>query len=83
MKGSLFWRLFIPVAGIMAISLCILLWIVSNKITSSTLSESIITAETKVEQFKLIRSYYTKNIVGTVIKGSNVKKFLEISFFKL
>lgn len=73
MKDSLFLRLFIPVAGIMALSLLILLWVVSSKITSSTLSESISTAESTVKQFKLIRSYYTKNIIGTVIKGSDLK----------
>lgn len=73
MKDSLFLRLFIPVASIMAISLFILLWVVSNKINNSTISEAILTAETTVEQFKLIRSYYTKNIVGPVIKGSDLK----------
>ena len=73
MKDSLFLRLFIPVASIMAICLFILLWVVSNKINNSTISESILTAETTVEQFKLIRSYYTKNIVGPVIKGSDLK----------
>lgn len=73
MNGTLFWRLFIPVAGIMAICLFALLWIVSSKITTNTISESIVRAETTVEQFKLIRSYYTKNIVGKVIKGSELK----------
>lgn len=73
MKSSLFLRLFIPVAVIMALCLIILLWVVSNKITSSTLSESVSIAETTVKQFKLIRAYYTKNIITTVIKGSDLK----------
>ncbi len=73
MKGSLFLRLFIPVAVIMALSLFVLLWVVSNKISSSTLSESVLMAETTVKQFKLIRAYYTKNIINTVIKGSDLK----------
>ncbi len=73
MKGSLFLRLFIPVAMIMVLCLCILLWIVSSQININTLSESISTAENTVEQFKLIRSYYTKNIIGTVLKSSEIK----------
>ncbi|MCW8932585.1 MAG: methyl-accepting chemotaxis protein, partial [Gammaproteobacteria bacterium] len=73
MKSSLFLRLFIPVAGIMSLCLFILLWVVSNKITTSTLSESVLMAETTVKQFKLIRAYYTKNIINTVVKGSDIK----------
>ncbi len=73
MKGSLFLRLFVPVAVIMALCLFILLWIVSNQINSNTLSESISRAESTVEQFKLIRAYYTKNIVATVLKSSDIK----------
>ncbi len=73
MKGSLFLRLFVPVAVIMVLCLFILLWVVSSRINSNTLSESISSAENTVEQFKLIRSYYTKNIIGTVLKGSEIK----------
>jgi methyl-accepting chemotaxis protein len=73
MKGSLFWRLFIPVAIILVLCLLVLILVVSNKINSNTLSESILSAETTVKQFKVIRAYYTKNVVGTVLRGSDIK----------
>lgn len=73
MKGSLFWRLFTPVAIIMAVCLFALLWVVSAQTKSNTLSESITTAEAMVEQFKTIRGYYTKNVVGKVLAGSSLK----------
>ena len=73
MKGSLFWRLFTPVAVIMTVCLFALIWVVSNKIKNNTLSESIANAEAMVEQFKTIRGYYTKNVVGKVLKGSDFK----------
>ena len=41
MKGSLFWRLFTPVAIIMVVSLVSLLWVISNKISASNLAEPI------------------------------------------
>jgi len=41
MKGSLFWRLFAPVAIIMVVSLISLLWVVSNKISASNLADPI------------------------------------------
>ena len=41
MKGSLFWRLFAPVAIIMVVSLLALLWVVSDKISSSNLAQSV------------------------------------------
>lgn len=41
MKGSLFWRLFAPVAIIMIVSLFSLLWVVSDKISTSNLPESV------------------------------------------
>jgi methyl-accepting chemotaxis protein len=73
MKGSLFWRLFTPVALIMALSLFILLWVVSEKIKTNTLSESVTSAEAIVEQFKIIRGYYTKNVVGKVLASGQLK----------
>ncbi|MCU7940793.1 MAG: methyl-accepting chemotaxis protein [gamma proteobacterium symbiont of Bathyaustriella thionipta] len=73
MKGSLFWRLFIPVAIILVLCLLVLILVVSNKINSNTLSESIATAETTVKQFKVIRAYYTKNVIGTVLGSSDIK----------
>ncbi len=73
MKVSLFWRLFIPVASIMIVSLATLLWIVSQKISENTLTEAISQAEKTVNQFKTIRAYYTKNVISKVIAGSNLK----------
>ncbi len=73
MKVSLFWRLFIPVASIMIVSLATLLWIVSNKISENTLNEAIYQAEKTVNQFKTIRAYYTQNVVSKVIAGSDLK----------
>ncbi len=73
MKVSLFWRLFIPVASIMMISLATLLWVVSEKISDNTQSEAIAQAENMVEQFKTMRAYYTKNVVSKVLAGSDLK----------
>lgn len=73
MKVSLFWRLFIPVATIMIISLATLLWVVSEKISENTLTEALVQAENTVDQFKTIRAYYTKNVVAKVLTGSDLK----------
>ncbi len=73
MQVSLFWRLFIPVASIMAISLTVLLWVVSDKIKSNTLDESISNAQATINQFKTIRAYYTKNVLAKVLAGSDLK----------
>jgi methyl-accepting chemotaxis protein len=73
MNGSLFWRLFIPVAAILATCLAVLLLIISHKIEVNTLSESVANAEATVKQFKVIRAYYTKNVLSTVLKNSSLK----------
>ncbi len=73
MKNSLFLRLFIPVAIIMSLCLMALLAVLSSKIKSNTISEAVSNAEISVKQFKTIRAYYTKNIVSTVLKNSDIK----------
>ena len=73
MKHSLFWRLFIPVLGVIIVSLAVISWYVPNAIRNNAELEAIENAKRSVNQFKTIRKYYTENVIQKVIGRDGLK----------
>ncbi len=64
---SLFWKLTLPVVAVGLLAVVILSFVIPSQIKSITVDNAISEAEKTVKQFKIIRGYYTNNIVKTVL----------------
>ena len=73
MKHSLFWRLFIPVLGVIIVSLAVISWYVPSAIRNNAELEAIENAKRSVNQYKTIRKYYTENVIQKVIGRDGFK----------
>jgi methyl-accepting chemotaxis protein len=70
---GLAWRLIVPIplALIVAVALA---WVVIPRImTGNATSEAIRASEQVVAQFKLIRAYYTENVVNKLVKDGTIR----------
>ena len=73
MKKSLIWHLVLPVIGIFILCLIIVAWVVPLLVTKNAQEEAVVSAQRTAEQFKTIRAYYTKNVVGKVVGKEGLK----------
>ncbi|WP_018691494.1 methyl-accepting chemotaxis protein [Algicola sagamiensis] len=72
MNTSILWRFFIP---ILAVSICIiigLIWYVPNELREAVREQLVSSAVQTTKQFKIIRGYYTKNVIKKA-KASGMK----------
>ena len=72
MNTSILWRFFIP---ILAVSICIiigLIWYVPNEVREAVREQLVSSAVQTTKQFKIIRGYYTKNVIKKA-KASGMK----------
>jgi len=72
-KGSLFWRLFLPIVGIFVLFLVLVSIYIPNVIQSNAEQESITAAKKTVLQFKTVRKYYTQNVVKKILGRDGLK----------
>jgi methyl-accepting chemotaxis protein len=72
-KRSLFWKLFLPVGLLLilcAVGTAIVLpWAIRNNAEQDALNASVETAR----QFKILRKYYTENVVSKVLAKGDIK----------
>ena len=73
MKKSLIWHLVLPIVGIFIPCLVIVAWVVPALVSKNAQEEAIVSAQRTAEQFKTIRAYYTKNVVGKVVGKEGLK----------
>lgn len=72
-QKTLFWQLFLPLIVLFVVVLVLLsLWL-PNLAEKNVRDAAIVSAERTVQQFKTLRSYYTKSIVKKVIAGSDLR----------
>jgi len=74
---SLFWKMFMPMLLVFAVVMLGLLWFIPESTHANAVQEAIRTAQSTVQQFKQVRSYYTKNVVKKVLAGSQLKPSIE------
>ncbi len=74
---SLFWKMFIPLLFTFSIVMLGLLWYIPSSTKANAEQEAINMAQSTVQQYKQIRSYYTKNVVKKVLAGSSLKPSIE------
>ncbi|KRT53709.1 Methyl-accepting chemotaxis protein [endosymbiont of Ridgeia piscesae] len=67
MRKSLFWGLFFPILGVFAIGLALITWYTPILVKQNAEMEALAVAKTMVNQFKSLRSYYTRNVIGKVV----------------
>jgi len=74
---SLFWKMFIPMLFVFTLVMLVLLWFIPTSTRANAEQEAINMAQSTVQQYKQLRSYYTKNIVKKVLAGSELKPSIE------
>ncbi|NOY71032.1 MAG: methyl-accepting chemotaxis protein [Gammaproteobacteria bacterium] len=73
MKKSLFWTLFTPLSLVLVICLIALAFYIPSQIKQNTEVNAITIAENSVQQFKILRAYYTNNVVKKVVGKSDIR----------
>lgn len=72
-KGSLAWRLIVPVPITIAIAV-LLIWVtVPQMVASIAINDAVVANQQFATEFKAIRAYYSENIVNKVVKGGTYK----------
>jgi len=74
---SLFWKMFIPMLFVFALVMLVLSWYIPASTRANAEQEAINMAQSTVQQYKQMRSYYTKNVVKKVLAGSQLKPSIE------
>ncbi len=65
--GDLRWKIILPVPILVMVSIAIIWFFVPRMMAQNAINETIQIGQQFVEQFKIIRGYYTKNIVKKVV----------------
>ncbi len=71
-RTSLLWRLFIPLAVVSVLGVLALAFYVPSAVERNAVDSAMTSAARTVEQFKILRSYYTKNVVRKVLNNSGL-----------
>ncbi len=69
-RFSLLWQMMIPVFAVFIIGIVITLSIIPGKMEDNVIETAIQSSEETVQQFKMLRKYYSENVVKPV-KGSD------------
>lgn len=72
MKRSLFWKILIPVAIIFVTGTIVLALWIPQLVERNAVENGIQSAERIVKQFKVVRAYYTNNVVKKVLANSGM-----------
>jgi len=77
LRRSLFLRLSLPIFVLMAVASVCIVFILPRMIEQNAISNAVTAAEKTVNQFKVLRKYYTDNVVKKVIVESDFKASFE------
>ncbi|VAV98597.1 Methyl-accepting chemotaxis protein [hydrothermal vent metagenome] len=72
LNTSIKWKLILPTPILMLFAVILVWTILPGYMEDKVRENSVRSAEQTVKQFKLIRSYYTKNIISKVVKDGNL-----------
>jgi len=70
---SMAWRLILPVPILMVVAIIAIALIVPRVIADNARREAVRTGQQTAEQFKIIRKYYTNNVIKKVVKSGVLK----------
>jgi hypothetical protein len=73
MSGSLFWKLMAPVAALLLACAVLIAFALPAFIERSAQDDAVAAGEETVRQFKMLRKYYTDNVVAKVLTESDLK----------
>jgi methyl-accepting chemotaxis protein len=73
LSRSLFWKLFIPVAVVLAVCGVVATLVLASMIRGSSEQDAIADAQQTVNQFKALRKYYTENVVAKIVAKGDLK----------
>jgi methyl-accepting chemotaxis protein len=71
-RGSLAWRLVLPIPLAITLAIGAIWWIVPRLITANAVSEAVLASRQTADQIKTFRTYYTENVVNKVVKGGAI-----------
>ena len=72
-RHSLAWRLILPVPLIIIVAIA-LIWVTVPRIVASmAINDAVLANQQAAAEFKIIRAYYTDNVVNKVVKGGVFK----------
>ncbi|VAW00760.1 Methyl-accepting chemotaxis protein [hydrothermal vent metagenome] len=72
LNSSIKWKLILPAPVLMVIAIILVWAILPGYMENNVRKDSIRSAEQTVNQFKMIRAYYTKNVVSKAVKDGNL-----------
>jgi len=73
MKQSLLWKLLLPVCLVFVVSIASLSFWVPSLLEKNAIEVAVQDAERTVQQFKVLRGYYTKNVIKKVLASNAIK----------
>ncbi len=71
--NSMAWRLILPVPILMIVAVIAIAIIVPKIVANNARSEAVLAGRQTAEQFKIIRKYYTNNVIKKVVKSGVLK----------
>ncbi len=73
LRSSIAWRLLLPVPITLVIAVGLIWAVVPRLVTSMAINDATLTNLHAATEFKIIRSYYTENVVNKVLRESTIK----------
>ena len=68
-RGSLAWRLILPIPLALALAIAAIWVIIPRLVTANAVSEAVLASRQTADEFKMVRTYYTQNVVNKVVKS--------------
>jgi methyl-accepting chemotaxis protein len=72
-RRSLAWRLILPVPVIIVVAIVLIWATVPRIVASMAINDAVLANQQAATEFKIIRAYYTENVVNKVVKGGVFK----------
>jgi methyl-accepting chemotaxis protein len=73
LSRSLFWKLIMPVGGLLLLGAIAAMVLLPMAIRSNAESEAVAAGRDTLEQFKVLRGYYTQNVVAKLLAKGDIK----------
>jgi methyl-accepting chemotaxis protein len=71
--GSIGWRLVAPIPIALAVAIGLIWFVVPRMVADNSTGEAIRASQQTAAQFKVLRAYYTENIVNKIVKDGHFK----------
>ncbi|RED52343.1 methyl-accepting chemotaxis protein [Aestuariispira insulae] len=72
MRKSILWMLVLPVPVAMAIGIVLAMLILPGAVRDNVTKDAVTAAQQTVKQFKIVRGYYTNNVIKKVLADGNL-----------